>query len=150
MKPAMPLIRSRAPVRFAFTRGSMRTLGLRQAAPLVTYRSSAASRALIRQSPVTLAHGGQVSPSRGAFELEALAVYLLVGALSGYLAGVLVTGYGFGVAGNVVIGIIGATIAGTFAPRFGLFAGPGIVSSVASATLGATLFLMLLGLFTRR
>ena len=52
--------------------------------------------------------------------IEALLIWLIIGAIAGYLAGVIVTGYGFGVVGNVVVGIVGAFIAAWLFPRLGL------------------------------
>jgi uncharacterized membrane protein YeaQ/YmgE (transglycosylase-associated protein family) len=43
---------------------------------------------------------------------ETLIIWLLVGAIAGWLAGVIVKGYGFGLLGNIVVGIVGAFIGG--------------------------------------
>jgi hypothetical protein len=43
---------------------------------------------------------------------ESILAWIIIGAIAGWLAGVLVKGYGFGVIGNIVIGILGAGIAG--------------------------------------
>ncbi len=48
--------------------------------------------------------------------IESLLVFLIVGAIAGWLAGLLVKGYGFGLLGNIVVGIIGAFIAGWLLP----------------------------------
>ncbi len=52
--------------------------------------------------------------------IESLLVFLIVGAIAGWLAGLIVKGYGFGLIGNIVVGIIGAFIAGWLLPRIGL------------------------------
>jgi uncharacterized membrane protein YeaQ/YmgE (transglycosylase-associated protein family) len=44
--------------------------------------------------------------------IESLLVFLIVGAIAGWLAGVIVKGYGFGLLGNIVVGIVGAFLAG--------------------------------------
>ena len=44
--------------------------------------------------------------------IEALIIWLIVGALAGWIAGLIVKGYGLGLIGNIVVGIIGAVIAG--------------------------------------
>ena len=44
--------------------------------------------------------------------IESLIVFLIVGAIAGWLAGLIVKGYGFGLLGNIVVGIVGAFIAG--------------------------------------
>ena len=59
--------------------------------------------------------------------LESLLVILLVGAVAGWLAGLIVKGYGFGLLGNIVVGIVGAFVAGLILPRVGLGIGGGIL-----------------------
>ena len=44
--------------------------------------------------------------------IESLIVWLIVGGVAGWLAGLIVKGYGFGLIGNIVVGIVGAFIAG--------------------------------------
>jgi uncharacterized membrane protein YeaQ/YmgE (transglycosylase-associated protein family) len=81
--------------------------------------------------------------------IEALLVILLVGAIAGWLAGLIVKGYGFGLLGNIVVGIVGALIAGFLFPRLGLGLGEGIVGSIIAATIGAVLLLLLIRLIKR-
>ena len=73
----------------------------------------------------------------------------LIGAVAGFLAGLIVTGYGFGTVGNIVVGIHGALLGGALLPRLGLFPGGDIVGQIISATLGAVLLLFLIGLVRR-
>jgi uncharacterized membrane protein YeaQ/YmgE (transglycosylase-associated protein family) len=80
---------------------------------------------------------------------EALLILLVIGAVAGFLAGLIVKGYGFGVVGNIVVGIVGAIFGGWLLPRLGLFTGGDIVGQIMSATLGAVVLLMLIG-FVRR
>jgi uncharacterized membrane protein YeaQ/YmgE (transglycosylase-associated protein family) len=77
-------------------------------------------------------------------QAEALGIFLLIGAAAGYLAGLLVKGYGFGPIGNIVVGIVGALFAGWLLPQLGLFPGGTIVGQVVSATIGAVILLVLL------
>lgn len=81
--------------------------------------------------------------------VEALIIWLIIGAVAGFLAGLIVEGYGFGVVGNIVVGIVGAVIAGALFPRLGLFPGGGIGMEIISATVGAVILLILLGLVRR-
>lgn len=69
-----------------------------------------------------------------------LIVFLAIGALAGWLAGTLVKGGGFGLAGNIVIGIIGAVIGGFVFGLLGISAG-GLIGSIITATVGAALLL---------
>lgn len=80
--------------------------------------------------------------------IEALLIWLAVGGIAGCLAGVVVEGYGFGVVGNVVVGILGAVIAGALLPMSRFFGG-GLGGQILSATIGAIILLFVLGLIKR-
>lgn len=82
-------------------------------------------------------------------QAEALLILLLIGATAGFLAGLIVKGYGFGVVGNIVVGIVGALFGGWLLPRLGLFAGSDIIGQIISATVGAVVLLVLIS-FVRR
>ena len=81
--------------------------------------------------------------------IESLLVFLIVGAIAGWLAGLLVKGYGFGLIGNIVVGIIGAFIAGWLLPRIGLVIGGGIVADIINAVIGAVILLLIIRLVKR-
>ncbi len=81
-------------------------------------------------------------------DIQSLLILLLVGAIAGWLAGTLVKGYGFGLLGNIVVGIIGAFIGAWLMPRFGLGLA-GLVGQIVSATIGAIILLLLIGLVRR-
>jgi len=81
--------------------------------------------------------------------IESLLVMLLVGAVAGWLAGQIVKGYGFGLIGNIVVGIVGAFVAGLLLPRLGLGVGSGIVSAIIYATFGAVVLLFLIRVLKR-
>ena len=81
--------------------------------------------------------------------LEALLIWLIIGAVAGYLAGVIVTGYGFGVVGNIVIGIVGAFLAAWLFPRLGFYPSGDILAQIVAATIGAVVLLVLIGLVRR-
>ncbi|MFA5900130.1 MAG: GlsB/YeaQ/YmgE family stress response membrane protein [Hyphomicrobium sp.] len=78
-------------------------------------------------------------------DLQSLLILLLIGAIAGWLAGTLIKGYGFGLIGNIVIGVIGAYIGAWLLPQFGLWEG-GLIGSIISATVGAIILLFLIGL----
>ena len=82
-------------------------------------------------------------------QVEALLVLLLIGAAAGFLAGIIVKGYGFGAIGNIVVGIVGAAFGGWLMPRLGLFAGGDIIGQIISATVGAVILLVLIS-FVRK
>ena len=68
--------------------------------------------------------------------------YIMVGALAGWLAGLVWKGSGYGCLGNIVIGIIGAMIGGWAAAQLGLFGG-GLIYEILVAAGGALIILML-------
>jgi uncharacterized membrane protein YeaQ/YmgE (transglycosylase-associated protein family) len=82
-------------------------------------------------------------------QAEALLILLLIGAAAGFLAGIIVKGYGFGVVGNIVVGIVGAVLGGWLLPQLGLFPGGNIIGQIISATIGAVILLTLIS-FVRR
>jgi uncharacterized membrane protein YeaQ/YmgE (transglycosylase-associated protein family) len=81
--------------------------------------------------------------------LETLIIWLVIGAIAGWLAGVIVKGYGFGLVGNIVVGILGAVFGGWLFGVLGLGLSLGIVGTILGATVGAVLLLLLVR-FVRR
>lgn len=80
---------------------------------------------------------------------ETLLIWLVVGAIAGWLAGVIVKGYGFGLVGNIIVGIIGAFFGGWLFGQLGIGVGGGIIGSIIAATAGAVVLLFLLRLVRR-
>ena len=76
--------------------------------------------------------------------IESIIVFLIVGAIAGWLAGVIVKGFGFGLLGNIVVGIVGAFIAGWLFPQLGWGVGGGFFWAILHATIGAVILLVLL------
>ncbi len=105
--------------------------------------------------PVRLIFGPQGNvPVRimGEFmDIVSLLITLAIGAVAGWLAGLLVEGAGFGLLWNIIIGIAGAFVAAWLFPRLGLglTLGGGIVGAIASATLGAVVLLLVANLIQR-
>jgi uncharacterized membrane protein YeaQ/YmgE (transglycosylase-associated protein family) len=81
--------------------------------------------------------------------LESLIIFLIVGAVAGWLAGLIVKGYGFGLLGNMVVGIIGAFIGGWLFGHFNVIHGQGIVGELVGATVGAVILLLIIRLIRR-
>ncbi|MER8808800.1 GlsB/YeaQ/YmgE family stress response membrane protein [Mesorhizobium australicum] len=81
--------------------------------------------------------------------VESLLVFILIGAIAGWLAGLIVSGFGFGLIGNIIVGIVGAFIAGWLFPRIGLSIGGGIIASIIHATIGAIILLVLVRVLKR-
>lgn len=84
-------------------------------------------------------------------DIQSLLILLLVGLIAGWLAGVIVKGYGLGLVGNMVVGVVGAFLAGWLLPTLGVgfSLGNPILTSIVYATIGAIVLLLLLGLFRR-
>jgi uncharacterized membrane protein YeaQ/YmgE (transglycosylase-associated protein family) len=76
-------------------------------------------------------------------------IFLLIGAVAGWLAGLVVRGYGFGLVGNIVVGIVGALIAGWLFPRLGIGLPAGTIGQIISAAIGAVILLVIIGLVRR-
>jgi uncharacterized membrane protein YeaQ/YmgE (transglycosylase-associated protein family) len=94
----------------------------------------------------------QEMPKRAAFQEErfmGVIVWLIVGAIAGWLAGVIVKGGGFGLIGNIVIGIIGAIVAGWVLPLFGVLIGGGFFAQVINAAIGAIIVLLVVAFIKR-
>ncbi len=81
---------------------------------------------------------------------ESLLVILFVGLVAGWLAEQVVRGAGFGLIGDLVIGIIGAFIGDWVLPRVGIHLGTGTVSAIINAAIGAILLLLVIGLLRGR
>lgn len=76
-----------------------------------------------------------------------LVVWILIGVVAGWLAGLIVKGCGFGLLGDILIGIIGAVVGGWLSTMLGIHIGAGLVSSVITATAGAVIVTLILRLF---
>lgn len=75
--------------------------------------------------------------------------FLIIGALAGWLAGLLTKGKGFGVLGNVVMGIVGAVIGGHIFQFFGFSLGRGFWPSLVTALIGALILIFLINLIRK-
>jgi uncharacterized membrane protein YeaQ/YmgE (transglycosylase-associated protein family) len=81
--------------------------------------------------------------------VESVIAWLIVGAVAGWLAGLIVKGGGFGLLGNIVIGIIGAVVAGWLLPQLGINLGTGIVRAIINAMIGGVIVLVIIALIRR-
>jgi uncharacterized membrane protein YeaQ/YmgE (transglycosylase-associated protein family) len=71
--------------------------------------------------------------------------FLIVGLVAGWLAGQIMKGKGFGLWGNLIVGVIGAFIGGFLFDLLGLSFG-GIIGSIIAALVGAIVLLWIIGL----
>jgi len=75
---------------------------------------------------------------------ESLLIIILVGIVAGWLAGKIVDGGGFGLIGDLIVGVIGAFVGDWLLPQLHIHLGVGIVSLIINATLGAIVLLVIL------
>jgi uncharacterized membrane protein YeaQ/YmgE (transglycosylase-associated protein family) len=78
-----------------------------------------------------------------------LLLFLVVGLLAGWLAGVLVKGGGFGLVGDLIVGVVGAFLGGLLFSSAGVSLGGGLVGSIVVATIGAIVLLLIVRLLKR-
>lgn len=79
-------------------------------------------------------------------DIKGLAIHLTMGAISGWLAARIMRGAGFGLAGNIVVGMVGAVVGGYVFGQLGIQAGGGLMGSIVTATTGAIILLFLIRL----
>jgi|ERR1700712_2764268 uncharacterized membrane protein YeaQ/YmgE (transglycosylase-associated protein family) len=78
------------------------------------------------------------------FSNESLLVIVIVGIVAGWLAGQIVRGGGFGLIGDLIVGVLGAFIGDWLLPRLNIHLGVGTVALIINATIGAIVLLILL------
>jgi uncharacterized membrane protein YeaQ/YmgE (transglycosylase-associated protein family) len=81
--------------------------------------------------------------------VETLLLWLLIGAIAGWLAGLIVRGGGFGLVGNIVVGIIGAFVGGWLFGYLHIATGGGLFGEIIGATIGAVVLLFVIRVLRR-
>ena len=82
------------------------------------------------------------------FDIWGLLIALLIGAIAGFLAGQIVKGHGFGLVGNIIVGVVGALVFGFLFGNFNLLNSP-LLNEIVGGTLGAVLLLFVIGLIKK-
>jgi len=82
-------------------------------------------------------------------DLTALLIWLALGAVAGFIAGQLMKGRGFGVLGNIIVGILGSFLGGFIFNQLGVSAGGGMIGSIITAVIGAVVLLFIVSLVKR-
>jgi uncharacterized membrane protein YeaQ/YmgE (transglycosylase-associated protein family) len=123
-------------------------------------KSTAAAGGLLTESGhrpklagVVSAQSG-ASPCRGSkqgesMDAQSLIIWLVVGGIAGWLAGMVVKGGGYGLIGDIIVGIIGALIAGWLLPQLGIIIVGGFVGAIINAFIGAVILLIILRVIRR-
>jgi uncharacterized membrane protein YeaQ/YmgE (transglycosylase-associated protein family) len=75
--------------------------------------------------------------------------FLIVGLIAGWLAGLVMKGGGYGVVGDMIVGVIGALLGGWFFGQLGLSAGGGLIGAIIVAFIGAVILIFLLRVIKR-
>lgn len=81
--------------------------------------------------------------------VETILIWILVGAIAGWLAGLVVRGFGFGLVGNIIVGIVGAFLGGWLFGVLGFAIGAGIVNTIFTAFIGAVVLLLIVRVIKR-
>ena len=77
-----------------------------------------------------------------------LIIFLVIGAVAGWLAGVIMKGGGFGLVGDIIVGVVGSLIGGWLFGLLGIAAG-GLIGSIIAAVVGAIILIAILRLIKR-
>ncbi|MCP5107791.1 MAG: GlsB/YeaQ/YmgE family stress response membrane protein [bacterium] len=75
--------------------------------------------------------------------------FLIIGIVAGWLAGVIMKGRGFGLIGNLIVGVIGAFLGPFLLKQFGITT-YGLIGSLVAALIGALVLLFIIGLFKKK
>ncbi len=76
--------------------------------------------------------------------------FILIGGIAGWLAGKITRGEGFGLLGNIVVGIVGAVVGGFVFGALGILVQSPLLGSLLTATVGAIIAIVLVRLISRR
>lgn len=82
-------------------------------------------------------------------DITSLVIWLVIGAVAGWLAGQILKGAGFGTVGNIIVGILGSFVGGFLATQLGISGadtGGLNIASIVTAVVGAIVLLFLVGL----
>jgi uncharacterized membrane protein YeaQ/YmgE (transglycosylase-associated protein family) len=76
--------------------------------------------------------------------------WLIVGAIAGWLAGLFMKGSGYGIMGNIVMGILGALLGGFLASALGITGAAGLLGSIVVAFIGAVVLIAIVRMLPGR
>ena len=82
-------------------------------------------------------------------DAQTLIIWIIVGAVAGWLAGIIVRGFGFGLVGNVIVGILGAIVGSWLFGNFGIAFTTGILNTILTAIVGAVILLLIVRVIKR-
>ncbi len=79
-------------------------------------------------------------------DLQQTIVFLVIGGVAGWLAGLILKGGGFGIIGNIIVGILGAVVGGWLFRAFNISVGGDWLGPIVMSTVGAVVLLFVIGL----
>ena len=82
-------------------------------------------------------------------DTNSLLIMLVIGAVAGWLAGILMRGFGFGLIGNIVVGILGAVVGSWLFTTLRVSICGGWIDSIFTATVGAVVLLFVVGVLKK-
>ena len=82
-------------------------------------------------------------------EAQSIIVMVLIGAIAGWLAGLIMKGSGMGFIINVVVGIVGVFIGSYLFGLIGFSVGSGLVGAIITSTAGAVVLLFIIGVLRK-
>ncbi|MCK5697953.1 MAG: GlsB/YeaQ/YmgE family stress response membrane protein [Gammaproteobacteria bacterium] len=82
-------------------------------------------------------------------DIQSIVVMLLIGAIAGWLAGLILKGSGMGLLINIVVGIVGAFVGSYLFTLIGFSVGSGLVGAVITSTAGAVVLLFIIGILRK-
>jgi uncharacterized membrane protein YeaQ/YmgE (transglycosylase-associated protein family) len=82
-------------------------------------------------------------------DLQNLVVSLLIGAVAGWLAGLIMKGHGLGLVGNILVGIIGGVIGNVLLGKLDISTGSGIAGAIGTALIGSVVLLFVVSLIKK-
>jgi uncharacterized membrane protein YeaQ/YmgE (transglycosylase-associated protein family) len=121
------------------------------AAPHRKTRAFAAAACYASRREANPDFGRPAGESNMNLDSQSIVIIIVVGVVAGFLAGVIVRGYGLGLVGNLVVGVLGAFLAAWLLPKLGvnINIGSDMVNAILRATIGAVVLLLLVGLVRR-
>jgi len=73
-------------------------------------------------------------------------IWIVIGAIAGWLSSLIVMGGGLGLLWDIIVGIVGAVIAGYVLPAVGIYTGDGFFAAIVNAVIGAVILLVIVRL----
>ena len=81
--------------------------------------------------------------------ITSIVIWIIVGAVSGWLAGQVVRGYDLGLMRNIIIGLVGAFVGGWLFGRLGIVKPEGLIGDIVVSFCGAAALLIIVRVAAR-